>query len=245
MDQPWSGKLAVCTPFGLYDSPAGGKRLPCVSVDWHRARMNMVVPMGHNLAEIRADGYETGEARNLAVKKAKEAGIRYLFFLDWDVLIPPMTLVRLVYLLENNPDFDVAAGLYCIKHDPAEPMVWREWGNGVSWDWTWGDVLTDVVGTGTGCMLIRMSLFDRIDGEKIPWFKTVRDYVEDGDNVYQRSMTDDLWFTKRAVDEVGAKIMLDTGILCGHMDNETGVVYTLPDDCLPMRRYRQKKEAAA
>jgi hypothetical protein len=57
-------------------------------------------------------------------------------------------------------------------------------------------------------------------------------------------MTDDLWFCKRAMEEADSKILVDTGILCGHIDNETGVVYTLPDDCLPMKRYNAKLEKA-
>jgi len=166
MDTPFNAKLAISTPFGLYDSHAGGKRLPNVSVEWHRARMAMHVPCGYNMAEIRCDGWEIGEARNRVVQEALDKNIKYLFFLDWDVLIPPMTLVRLVYLADNNPEYDIVSGIYCMKQDPAEVLLWRSWGAGVDWDWTWGDTITDAIGIGAGVMLLRMSMFESLDGEK-------------------------------------------------------------------------------
>ncbi len=187
---------------------------------------------------VRCDGWEIGEARCKVVAEAKERRVKYLFFLDWDVLIPPTTLVRLVYLAENNPEFDVFSGIYCLKQDPPEVLVWRgEWGNGISWNWTLNDVLTDVVGVGTGCMLIRMSVFDKLD-PSIPYFKTSIEHNENPDGSFTRKeMTDDIWFCKRVIEEAKSRIMVDTGILCGHIDNATGVVYTLPDDCLPIRRH--------
>lgn len=241
MDTPFNPKIAISTPFAIYPSPAGGKRLPCVSVEWHRARQQLVIPCGYNFAEIYCDGWETGVARERVAKEAIERGVKYLFFLDWDVLPPGMTLARLVYLADNNPDFDIFAGIYCMKRDPAEVMVWKEWGNGLYWDFRLGDVLTDVVGVGTGCMLIRLSLFERLSNDK-PWFKTVNEIVENPDgSPVQQIITDDLYFCKRAVEEANARILVDTGILCGHINVETGQVYTLPEDSLPMRRYRKKQ----
>jgi hypothetical protein len=208
--------------------------------------MAMAVPCGYNMAEIRCDGWEIGEARNKVVREALEKRIKYLFFLDWDVLVPPMTLVRLVYLADNNPEYDIISGIYCLKQDPAEVLLWRKWGEGMDWDWTWGDKITDAIGVGAGCLLLRMSLFENLDGDSKPWFKTNIEHNENTDGTFTRhEMTDDLWFCKRAMEEADSKILVDTGILCGHIDNETGVVYTLPDDCLPMKRYNAKREVVA
>ena len=232
--------IAISTPVGIVQTPLG-PRLPMITMDWVRSRLDLACPMGHDSIEIRVAGLPIAEARNAVVARARELKIKYLFFLDWDVLCPPSTLDRLVYLADNYPDFDIFSGLYCARKQPITPLIWTEWDNGVSWDWTVGDLL-NCVGVPTGCMLIRMSLFDRLDGEDIPWFKTHCDVVErkDGPPV-SKLITDDLWFCKRAVEEANAKIMLDTALQCGHIDNETGVVYTLPHDCLPWRRWREKQ----
>jgi hypothetical protein len=122
-------------------------------------------------------------------------------------------------------------------------MVWTEWDNGVNWDWTWGDVVP-VVGAATGAMLIRMDIFDRLPySEAKPWFRTVRDHIGEDDHPIQRTITDDLYFCRRVCDETDRRIVVDTGVLCGHIDKRTGEVFTLPDDCLPMKRHRAKGAA--
>jgi len=242
MDTPFASRIAIATPFALHDSPAGGKRLPRVTVEWHRARSWLVTPTGYSVADIICDGYETGEARNRVVREALDKKLKYLFFLDWDVLVPSMTLVRLIYLLDNNPDYDIASGVYCMKQDPAEVLLWKEWGNGVHWDWTFGDVLTDCLGVGTGCMLIRLSLFERLPSDVRPWFQSVhRIDTSNMDRPVEIHTSDDLYFCRRATEEAAAKILVDTGILCGHINGETGAVYTLQDDSLPMKRYRAQE----
>jgi SAM-dependent methyltransferase len=199
--------------------------------------------MGHNIAEIYVDGMEVGVARNEAAKKAIESGMKYLMFIDWDTIVPREALCRLVYHLDNHPEYDVAAGLYCSKSDPPWPMLWREWGNGVSWDFTLGEVLTErVVGVPMGCTLIRVSVFERLLSTlENPWFKTVSGTIDDGSGPVPEGGTEDLWFCQRLDGELHGKILMDTGILCDHIDHSTGLRHTLPDDCLPRQR---AKEAA-
>jgi len=74
-----------------------------------------VMPPGHTQIEVYADGMEVGVARCSAVQAARDAGLKYLFFIDWDTLIPPDSLLKLCYFLDNNPDYDIAAGMYCMK----------------------------------------------------------------------------------------------------------------------------------
>src|SRR5208337_1861665 len=122
------------------------KHLGLITPEWQRARTALVTPPGHYPQEVYADGMEVGKARCFAVDCARKAGMRYLFFMDWDTLVPADGLMKLAYHLENNPEFDVASGMYCAKSAPTFPLLWREWGNGVSFDWTMGDVIRDAVG---------------------------------------------------------------------------------------------------
>ncbi len=232
-------KVAICTPVPAIEGPAG-KHLSPIATEFHRARQQLIAPFGFNLRELYEDGKEVGEARCSAVAHARELGCEFLFFLDYDVLVPQKALHRLVVDAQNNPDIDVFSGVYCVKMEPPVPLIYKDrFGNGAFWDWTPGDFLVDgIVGCGMGCTLIRLSLFDRLgNSEDIPWFKTVHDvHPETETNVF---VTEDLWFCRRAVEEAGAKIAIDTGILCAHIDPATGVQYVLPENSLPGKRLRE------
>jgi SAM-dependent methyltransferase len=224
--------------------------LGLLTPEFQRARTNLAIPPGHAAIEIFADGMEIGVARCSAVQAAREAGLKYLFFCDWDTLMPADALLKLSYFLDNNPDYDIASGMYCMKTLPPFPLLWREWNAGVDFDWTLGDVIKEnVVGIPMGCCLLRLSLFDHLPNTPDnPWFCTVNKPVFVGGRWGRMMMTEDLWFTKRFTDEYDTahkKIMVDTSIWCEHIDHATGRRYTLGDDTLPVKRLREKQGPAA
>jgi hypothetical protein len=214
--------LAISTPVALLRTPEGGQRLPLVTLEWHRARLALLYPQGHDVVELQVEGLPIDQARCDVAKTCREMGLKYLFFLDWDVLPPPETLQRLVYTLDNRPEIDVAAALYTTRAPVPAPLVYRAFDVGVDWDWTAGDVL-DVEGVATGATLFRVSCFDKVPE---PWF------VTDGG-------TEDLYFC-RHLRENGGRIVLDTALQCGHQDQASGITYTVPQDSLPWRRWREK-----
>jgi len=221
----------------------GVKRLAPITPEWHRARSALLPPVGNNIAEIYVDGMTVAEARNTAAKEAVDAKMKYLFFLDYDTIPPADALCRLVYHLENHPEYDIAAGLYCTKSNPPWPLLWREWGNGVSWDFTFGEVLLEkVVGVPMGCTVLRVSLFERMShSEENPWFKTVvGPRVLDSGAKVPEAGTEDLWFCQRLEKELHGKILMDTGVYCEHINHANGLRYGLPDDCLPRRRAKEQ-----
>jgi len=227
---------------------AEDKHLGLMTPEWHRARTNLAIPPGHAPIEIFADGMEIGVARCAAVQIARDNNLKYLFFIDWDTLIPPDALLKLSYFLDNNPDYDIAAGMYCMKSLPTFPLIWRDWNQGVDFDWTLGDVLKErIVGVPMGCTLLRLSLFDKlVHTPENPWFQTVDKPVFCGGQWGRMMMTEDLWFTRRYTEEVDRehkKIMVDTSIWCEHICHTTGRRYTLAEDSLPMRRLREKQGA--
>lgn len=221
------------------------KHLALVTPEWQRARTGLVIPPGHAPIEIYADGMEVGVARCAAVQTAREANLKYLFFIDWDNIIHADALLKLSYFLDNNPDYDIASGLYCMKSLPPFPLLWRDWNVGVDFDWTMGDVIKErIVGIPMGCCLLRLSLFDKMaNTPENPWFQTIDKPVFCGGKWGRMMMTEDLWFTKRYTDEVDKehkKIMVDTSIFLEHICHVTGRRYTLGEDTLPMRRLRAK-----
>ena len=232
---------ALITPIGKET------HLGLITPEWQRARQILQIPMGHSAVDVYADGMEIGVARCQAVQAAIAAKLRYLFFLDWDVIVPQDALMRLVYQLENNPEYGVASGVYCQKSHPAPPLLWHEWNNGVYYDWTAGDVLYEgIQGVPMGCCLLRLDLFAKLPNTKeTPWFCTVDEPVKLGPLWQRCKMTEDLWFCKRYLEELQGKILVDTGILCHHICHHTGHRYRLADDSLPMKRAKAKAEASA
>ena len=217
----------------------GVHRLEPITPEWHRARSALLPPVGNNIAEIYVDGLSVADARNKAAQEAVDSKMKYLFFIDYDTIPPCDALCRLVYHLDNHPDYDIAAGLYCTKSVPPWPLLWREWGNGVSWDFTLGEVLLDnVVGVPMGCTVIRVSLFERLPHSKEnPWFKTTKGpRVVDTGKMVPENGTEDLWLCHRLEKELHGKILMDTGVLCDHINHATGIRHGLPENCLPRRR---------
>jgi hypothetical protein len=235
--------IGICSPIPFEASTVPGvARLARVTPEWQRARGALLYPLGNNIAEIYADGKSVDDARMEAVKESIAGKMKYLFFLDYDTIPPRDAICRLVYHLENNPEYDIASGLYCSKSNPTWPLLWREWGNGVSWDFTLGDVIKDrIVGVPMGCAVLRMSMFERLPNDNDnPWFRTVRRPIDDGDGQpVMEGGTEDLWLCQRIEKELHGKILMDTGVLCEHIDNATGLRYTLPEDCLPRRRAKE------
>lgn len=226
------------------------QHLGLITPEWQRARTSLAMPPGHAAIEIFADGMEVGVARCSAVQAARDNGLKYIFFIDWDTLIPADALLKLSYFLDNNPDYDIASGLYCMKSIPPFPLIWKEWNTGIFFDWTLGDVINEgVVGIPMGCCLLRLSLFDKLTtSPENPWFCTVDKPVFFGGKWGRMMMTEDLWFTKRYTDEVDKehrKIMVDTSIFCEHICHTTGRRYTLGEDSLPLKRLREKNGPVA
>jgi hypothetical protein len=238
--------LAICTPIPVVETKIGPRLAP-ITVEWHRARQALAMPTNMSWAELRADGYPVDQARNLAAQHCLDSPtpIEYLFFLDYDVLPPPQALTHLVYQAKNHPECDIFFGPYCVKSDPPEPLIYSGYGNGAYWDWTLGDVLIDEIkGVGMGCTLVRTSLFARLPhSDEQPRFKTVNEQCLGPDGTLKRTGTEDLWFCQRIVEELGARILVDTGIQCGHINNETGMIYGLPADSLPARRAKERQNA--
>ena len=238
--------VAVCTPWpGTYNEQGKLVHEP-MSPLWFRHRAGIHLPTNYNSVEVFADGMPVDVARNEAV-----AGVlkmdpvpQFIFFLDYDVLIPPDALTKLFFRAKCFPDHDIFAGVYCCKGvSPPDPLIYTDNGAGAFWDWAVGDLLrTETHGikaVHSGLTLIRTSLYQRMlangcvhgtgtDLDDEPFYKTHFDQAQVNGASLTRMSTEDIYFCDKAVRLAGAKILVDTSVLAGHLDKRTGIVYGLP-----------------
>jgi len=170
----------------------------------HKLFFDSFLNLNHPCETILIDctGSITAIARNRIVKVAKEQKCTHILFLDADMTFPTDVIPK---LLKHN--VDIACGLYKQRNEPHKYALFRiKKGEYIRPEIEEG--LMKVDAAGTGCMLINMKLFDKID---FPWF----DYRQ-----YRRSktkyFTEDIWFCKKAR-EKGFKIYVDTDVKCGHI----------------------------
>jgi SAM-dependent methyltransferase len=210
------------------------------TLDWHEHYCAMVTPVNWNFVVAHPRGMLVDEARNWAVEKAREVRAKYLFFIDYDVLVPPDALLRLQYDMEQHPEADVFCGVYCSKCNVPQPLIFKRDGFGAWWDWKVGEIheLTPDGGCHMGLTLLRVSAFDKIDAHfaarnepRPPYFLTDR-RVSDGGMFIG---TEDLAFCK-LLREAGGRIFADTQVLAGHQCLQTHKVYGLPLTSKPVTK---------
>ena len=221
-------------PSLLFAIPFSGRPLPPqLTLAFH----NCSPPMNYNTVMINTYGVPIAEARNMFVKKALEIGAKYIFFWDEDVELPPQTLRELIFMAEHHPEAGVVGGIYSLKVDRPEPLVFRGTGSGPYWDWKVGEVF-EVDGIGMGCTILRTELFKDLPE---PWFKTVDNLDPFLDNVrFGEQWTEDLYFCKNLKEKTKWKILAHGQILPNHIDVKTGRSYNLPPDSKPCLPYGVK-----
>ncbi len=240
--------VAVCSPHRKFQLPDGNWVADTVTVDWHRARA--ALSFGTNIVtlELFEDGKEVGVARDSAARRClnHKPNPEYLFFLDDDVLPASDAFQKLFSRAQWSPGVDIFCGVYCTKGGAfPEPLIYAGDGCGPFWDWAVGDLLTTeghgITSIHMGLTLIRTSLFKRMidagladaeaDGDE-PFFKTVKETDKRGRT---KQGTEDIYFCQKAM-KVGAKILVDTSCLAGHIDKDRGIIWGLHPDCPPVKR---------
>jgi hypothetical protein len=225
-----------------------------VRIEWHNAVNGLVIPVNWSNSMQTPIGFAVADAQNIIVKHALDNKFEWLFLLEDDVLVPPDLLVRLERYM-TTADTPVVSGLYPLKSNVPTPFIFRGRGNGTFTKFTVGDkVWAD--GVPTGCILIHMSLIRALAAEaetyavranetqvrlkKVFW--TPRQVFSDAAlGTYQKLVgTSDLFFCdqlkeKGILRKAGwSKLarqqypyLVDTGINCGHIDRESGMVYQI------------------
>lgn len=218
-------------PSLLIGIPTLGRPVP---LNWALSFKSLNPPINYNTIFQIINGAPVDQARNEMCKIAIEKGCKYIFFLGDDVVVPNHTLQQLIYRMDCDSSIDVVGGVYCVKSEPAFPLVFRGFGNGSYWDWKIGEFF-EVTGLGMDCTLIRVESLKRLE---IPYFKTVQsDQYLDAVNSAE-SWTEDLFFFNK----LKGKVFCDGSVICEHWDVYGNKKYGLPLDSPPMRQMVTKKK---
>jgi GT2 family glycosyltransferase len=146
------------------------------------------------------------DARNALVREAMMAGCSHLLMLDSDQVYPKNTLTKLLQNI-GQEEVDICGVSVHRRYDPFdvimlkgehgsyEPLPESEW---------YDQGLVEVDATGTGCLMMKMEVFDDIDE---PWFKWPADQSEPGEDIY---------FCGRAR-KAGFRIFVDTDLPVDHL----------------------------
>jgi len=154
------------------------------------------------------------DLRNNIVKSAKNIGCSHLIMCDMDMVYPPDTFHRL--LSKCNEDTPIVGGLCFKRYPPFSPVMMRGIPSRyrIVEEWKDGEFL-EVDATGTGCIMLHMSVFDKME---FPWFKfgTTEEYgikvpgLSAGTNVGE-----DIGFCFKAR-KLGIPVYIDTALEIGH-----------------------------
>lgn len=176
---------------------------------------------------------EQFRARNSIVEGALQLSCDYLFFLDDDHVIDwegspgPNTRYGIIEQLlshMDDPAIGIVGAVYYHRGNECRPVLMKEGRDGGFYYMRDDEItgqLQEVAVQGGGCMLIRMSAFDRI---KSPWFEP------------EYELGTDVQICKK-VREAGFKVCCDTSIHIGHVLNSRTVI-------TPNNRHRVAAEAA-
>lgn len=99
---------------------------------------------------VSTRGYNTSENRNYIAAQAVKNGSDYLFFVDDDMILPPDTLDRLL-----AHDKDIVGGVYMTKYEVQAPVI-------EYLDPTRPSEVFKCGAIGTGCLLIKISVFRKV-----------------------------------------------------------------------------------
>jgi hypothetical protein len=142
-------------------------------------------------------------ARNSLVFQALSIGASHILMCDTDQIYPKDTIPKLL-----SHGVDICSARVHSRWVPFAPVLYRgELGKYqyVSDDEMYSGDLIEIDATGTGCLLINMEVFDKIDP---PWFKFT--------NIRERPVGEDIYFCSKAR-EAGIKIYADTSIDVKHL----------------------------
>jgi hypothetical protein len=151
------------------------------------------------------------KGRNLAIGAAQDEKCTHILFIDDDMAYPPNSLLQ---LLEH--DKEIVSGLYLGRQYPHPPVVFdiaSEDGAAFPMYLTEEPGLYPIVAAGFGFLLIKMSIFEKLE----------KPYVRLGE-LDNEQWCDDIGFFHR-VRKAGIQSYCDTNVCIGHM----GTIIMWPD----------------
>jgi hypothetical protein len=184
--------------------------------------MNLASPMNQKFMRIFMEQMEVGDAYNAAIEmilaNAELSTWKYVLTLEEDNCPSPDGLLK---LYETIQKFDVVGGLYWVKGDNGQPMIYGD-PNTMPKNFIPQlprvDTVQECNGLGMGFTLFKLDMFRRVPK---PWFKTLQEYAP---NQGMRAATQDLYFFQEAA-KYGCRFACDTRVRVGHWDNQNQIMW--------------------
>jgi len=161
--------------------------------------LSLVIGGGYNLDKMRDD---------CAIDAIKQ-GADMLLLLDTDMSFPEDMIIRMIQVLEANPEYDAISGIYTSKKEPYLPQIFTK----LRKDNTFVRCINfpttqpfEIAGAGAGCLMIKKEVF-----KKPPFFKFI--YTNEQKDL-PLGMGEDLYFFWKH----RPKTLCDPTIACGHYD---------------------------
>lgn len=238
-----------------------------VRVEWVQARYGQIIPTNWSNVEITQFlnpyvpvGYQLADAQNLMAKHVVENDFEWIIYIEHDNVIPPDGFLRFNQYM-NEQKVPVVSGLYWLKSDITEPLLYR--GRGLSYfkDWKLGDKVW-VDGIPFGFRLEHASLikaaWEKSEKYSVMGVETRRIFKQPGCSWFDEEKggfvatggTTDLAWCSRLMDEnlfadagwpeyqkMKYPFLVDTNIFVKHID-QNGQVYPLaiPDRFIPKEK---------
>ena len=114
-------------------------------------------------------GYLVADAQNILVDIAVKQNYEWMFLLEDDVILPFDAFLKINEYMKDGM-VPVVSGLYFLKANPPEAIVYRGRGNGPFMGWRMGEKVW-VDGVPTGCLLIHNSIL-KLMHEESPEYQT-------------------------------------------------------------------------
>ncbi len=201
-----------------------------VPIQFMLQHMNWVPPLNVSMAYGVKTGVRSPIARQILTMEAIRQGAEYIFYVDDDTLIPPLGLYTLYNFMEQNPHAGAVSGVYTTRENPNEPLIYKEHGDGCSWDFEMGPEATPelIFGAGAGCLLARVSHIKEWmeKNPETPIWADAKDLpTTEGEGSVMWGH--DIRFC-REMNLAGFPVYVDGRVLCGHFDIRTGKTFEVP-----------------
>lgn len=186
-------KLAICTPITWSHVP----------IQFLDSMLGMIKPNNHVF--LHSGGFRLDHIRNQLAKAAITMNCTHILFLDNDHYFEADTIKKLL-----SHDLPIVGGLSFQRVPPYEPVMYRGRINEYKTVTEWKEKsLVEVDTTGTGCLMIKREVFEKIDP---PWFE----FMKNPDPNVPYGIGEDVIFCNKAKLE-GYKIFVDTSCTNKHI----------------------------
>jgi hypothetical protein len=191
-----------------------------VPIKWmtHMKQVTSCFPGGLFWKYLIVERMSWAAARNECVRKCRANNFQWIFFIDDDVFVPIHALDKLL-----RSEKDIVSGIYWTKTENPAPVIFKEMGKGPIYNFN-PDEIIPIGGSGAGCLLINMKVFDKFDEAGIPYFVENWVYTDKQGNKMKCPIGEDHYFFMKAK-ELGFQAYADTSVLCDHYDSKKDKFY--------------------